>query len=90
MMGDLETYPIGSLGHMMSAMATVGRKVALVRYKREWRLCFVETPDRHISFAGLYFYGGKTLKEATADAERIASKWDWQFVGRLDKYVEDE
>ena len=42
------------------------RKVALVRYKREWRVCFIETPDRHLSFAGVYFYGGKTLKEATA------------------------
>lgn len=61
-------------------------KVALVRHKREWRVCFVETPDRHLSFAGVYFYGGKTLKEATADAERMASKNDFDFVGRLDRY----
>jgi len=64
----------------------VGRKVALVRHNREWRLCFVETPDQHISFAGIFFYGGTNLKDATADAERIASKWDWQFVGRLSDY----
>lgn len=64
-------------------------KVALVRYKREWRVCFVETPDRHLSFAGVYFYGGKNLKEATADAKRMASKNDFDFVGRLDRYQPD-
>jgi len=59
-------------------------KVALVRYKREWRVCFVETPDKHLTFVGIP-YGGKTLKEATADAERMAWKNDFEFVGRLDK-----
>jgi hypothetical protein len=63
------------------------RKVALIRHKREWRTCFVESPDRHLSFAGVYFYGGKTLKEATADAERMAWKNDFEFVGRLDRYT---
>jgi len=60
-------------------------KVALVRWNREWRVCFVETPDKHLTFMGVYFYGGKTLKEATADAERMADKNDFEFVGRLDK-----
>ena len=32
-------------------------KVALVRYKREWRVCFVETPDLHLTFVGIP-YGG--------------------------------
>lgn len=61
------------------------RKIALVRYKREWCVCFIETPDRHICF-GPAPYGGKNLKEAEESARRLAGKWDFEYVGRLDKY----
>jgi hypothetical protein len=65
---------------------TYGRQVGLVRYKREWRAAFVDgQPGHHLSFAGIYFYGGKNLKEAKADVERICSKWGWEYVGRIDK-----
>ena len=63
-------------------------KIALVKYKREWRVCPVEDPERHYTYAGVFWYGGKTLKEATADAERFAWKNDLEFVGRLDKWLD--
>ena len=62
------------------------RQIALVRFKREWRICFVDTPDKHLTFAGVFWYGGKTLREANADAEKLASDWGYEFVGRLDRY----
>lgn len=75
---------------MSLSFANRSGKVALVEHEGEWRVCPVEDPDRHFTFAGVYFYGGKTLEEATASAERMASKNGLDFVGRLDEYQETE